>query len=159
MTNTQPEKVSETPFSGLAACWFSTASLCLMPLQTVPAKAVMHTDIVIVFLTDLCELCVFCVSGAKFPIKWTAPEAINYGSFTIKSDMWSFGVLLYEIITYGKIPYPGNIIEIMAPWLHLSLNKALQLYWELSALLCSGAMMPNLMILSGLCRHLLVKLC
>ncbi|KAM9427135.1 tyrosine-protein kinase Lyn-like [Salvelinus alpinus] len=45
--------------------------------------------------------------GAKFPIKWTAPEAINYGSFTIKSDMWSFGVLLYEVITYGKIPYPG----------------------------------------------------
>ncbi|NP_001117012.1 tyrosine-protein kinase HCK isoform X1 [Salmo salar] len=45
--------------------------------------------------------------GAKFPIKWTAPEAINYGSFTIKSDVWSFGILLTEIISYGRTPYPG----------------------------------------------------
>lgn len=45
--------------------------------------------------------------GARFPIKWTAPEAANFNRFTIKSDVWSFGILLTEIVTYGRIPYPG----------------------------------------------------
>ncbi|NP_001274717.1 tyrosine-protein kinase STK [Hydra vulgaris] len=45
--------------------------------------------------------------GAKFPIKWTAPEAALYNRFTIKSDVWSFGILMAEIVTKGRIPYPG----------------------------------------------------
>ncbi|XP_077151781.1 tyrosine-protein kinase Fgr isoform X2 [Ranitomeya variabilis] len=45
--------------------------------------------------------------GAKFPIKWTAPEAAMYGRFTIKSDVWSFGILVCELLTKGRIPYPG----------------------------------------------------
>uniref|UniRef100_A0A8D1WPG2 Tyrosine-protein kinase n=1 Tax=Sus scrofa TaxID=9823 RepID=A0A8D1WPG2_PIG len=45
--------------------------------------------------------------GAKFPIKWTAPEAIHFGVFTIKADVWSFGILLMEMVTYGRVPYPG----------------------------------------------------
>uniref|UniRef100_A0A8C9FZD5 Protein kinase domain-containing protein n=1 Tax=Pavo cristatus TaxID=9049 RepID=A0A8C9FZD5_PAVCR len=44
----------------------------------------------------------------KLPVKWTAPEAIRYNKFSVKSDVWSFGILVFEIITYGKMPYAGN---------------------------------------------------
>ncbi|THD21032.1 Tyrosine-protein kinase [Fasciola hepatica] len=44
--------------------------------------------------------------NAAIPVKWTAPEAVRKRLFSNKSDVWSFGILLWEIYSYGRIPYP-----------------------------------------------------
>nr|XP_046241599.1 tyrosine-protein kinase Fes/Fps [Scatophagus argus] len=41
----------------------------------------------------------------QIPVKWTAPEALNYGRYTSESDVWSFGVLLWEAFSMGMTPY------------------------------------------------------
>ncbi|KAL5020316.1 hypothetical protein ScPMuIL_003208 [Solemya velum] len=43
----------------------------------------------------------------QIPIKWTAPEALNYGKYTVMCDVWSFGILMWEIFSLGIIPYQG----------------------------------------------------
>ncbi|XP_020835368.1 tyrosine-protein kinase SYK isoform X3 [Phascolarctos cinereus] len=43
----------------------------------------------------------------KWPVKWYAPECINYYKFSSKSDVWSFGVLMWEAFSYGQKPYKG----------------------------------------------------
>ena len=44
----------------------------------------------------------------QIPIKWTAPEALNYGKYTSLCDVWSFGVLAWEIFSKGGTPYQGT---------------------------------------------------
>ncbi|XP_041826605.1 tyrosine-protein kinase SYK isoform X2 [Melanotaenia boesemani] len=43
----------------------------------------------------------------KWPVKWYAPECMNYFKFSCKSDVWSFGVLMWEAFSYGHKPYKG----------------------------------------------------
>ncbi|XP_067948174.1 tyrosine-protein kinase TXK-like isoform X2 [Watersipora subatra] len=43
--------------------------------------------------------------GAKFPIRWSSPEVLLFTKFSSKSDVWAFGVLMWEVFTGGHIPY------------------------------------------------------
>ena len=47
----------------------------------------------------------YTTKGGKIPIRWTAPEACNFRKYSYASDVWSFGVLAYEVLSFGERPY------------------------------------------------------
>ncbi|KAM9860983.1 ephrin type-A receptor 6-like [Aulostomus maculatus] len=47
----------------------------------------------------------YTATGGKIPIRWTAPEAIAYGKFSSSSDVWSYGIVMWEVMSYGERPY------------------------------------------------------
>ncbi|XP_034060390.1 ephrin type-A receptor 7 isoform X6 [Gymnodraco acuticeps] len=48
---------------------------------------------------------VYTTTGGKIPVRWTAPEAIQYRKFTSASDAWSYGIVMWEVMSYGERPY------------------------------------------------------
>jgi len=47
----------------------------------------------------------YTTRGGKIPVRWTAPEAIAFRKFTSSSDAWSFGIVMWEVMSYGERPY------------------------------------------------------
>uniref|UniRef100_A0A4W5MY28 receptor protein-tyrosine kinase n=1 Tax=Hucho hucho TaxID=62062 RepID=A0A4W5MY28_9TELE len=47
----------------------------------------------------------YTTRGGKIPIRWTSPEAIAYRKFTSASDVWSYGIVMWEVVSYGERPY------------------------------------------------------
>ncbi|XP_018414455.1 PREDICTED: ephrin type-A receptor 7 isoform X5 [Nanorana parkeri] len=48
---------------------------------------------------------VYTTTGGKIPVRWTAPEAIQYRKFTSASDAWGYGIVMWEVMSYGERPY------------------------------------------------------
>ena len=52
------------------------------------------------------------IGGSRMlPVRWMSPESILYGKFTLESDVWSYGIVLWEVFALGVQPYYGHANE------------------------------------------------
>ncbi|RWS29228.1 tyrosine kinase receptor Cad96Ca-like protein [Leptotrombidium deliense] len=104
----------------------SFAHSCAKGMEFISSYGIIHRDIaarnILVDKNKNCKVADFglarCIrdkdddvyeqkTKGAMPVRWMAPESLTVSVFTTKSDVWSFGILLWEIVTLGSTPYPG----------------------------------------------------
>eukprot|EP01119_Soliformovum_irregulare_P025677 TRINITY_DN9582_c0_g1_i2.p1 TRINITY_DN9582_c0_g1~~TRINITY_DN9582_c0_g1_i2.p1 ORF type:complete len:544 (+),score=199.25 TRINITY_DN9582_c0_g1_i2:932-2563(+) len=83
--------------------------------------------------------------GSVFPVKWCAPEIIDHRQFSVASDVWAFGIMLWELFSEGDKPYSGMTLRETAAFVSngktmdapsdapLSIQKAMRQCWAKEA--------------------------
>ncbi|KAJ8040943.1 Tyrosine-protein kinase receptor Tie-1 [Holothuria leucospilota] len=118
-TNKSISKAETAPLSNKQLLQF--AADVALGMKHLADKGIVHRDLaarnVLVCENMVCKVADFGLSrsdevyvkmtAGRLPVRWMAIESLNYSVYTSKSDVWSFGILLWEIVTLGGTPYPG----------------------------------------------------
>ena len=72
--------------------------------------------------------------GGMIPVKWTAPEAVMYNRYTTKSDVWSYGMVMYEIWSLGHKPFEDFSVEEVCMVILCSVCTPLRVVQPIAAL-------------------------
>ncbi|KAI3358079.1 hypothetical protein L3Q82_003090 [Scortum barcoo] len=93
--------------------WIIMIMSCALSERDIAARNVLVSSVDCVMLGDfglsryMEDSSYYKASKGKLPIKWMAPESINFRRFTSASDVWMFGVCMWEILMYGIKPFQG----------------------------------------------------
>ncbi|KAI6655778.1 hypothetical protein LOD99_1920 [Oopsacas minuta] len=137
----QTQHNQELDYETIAPHFLSVSRQVASGMQHLAERGCIHRDIAArnILLTDkfVCKIADFGMSrrlqtesdyykvkgSNKLPVKWSAPEAVFFKRFTLKSDVWSYGMLLYEIWSVGRQPWPyednRSTVEKMARGVNL----------------------------------------
>ena len=119
-----PDPKSPSSYDGLPQNLLKYCQQIASGMEYLAEKAFIHRDLaarnILVSYRDICKIADFGMSrdleddtyyissGGKIPLRWTAPEALQYKKYSTASDVWSYGCVMYEIWSMGEKLYKNH---------------------------------------------------